>query len=69
MQQIFKPGEAVPESATFEVVNPRGKVITTELLKLEKGQNFPAVAAPGCHYRIYKAEESHPQDVLEQYPI
>lgn len=50
-QQLFKPGEIVPESGRYQLINADGSSEEREVTST-KGEHFPPTPEPGMHYRL-----------------
>ncbi|WP_210404223.1 hypothetical protein [Chroococcidiopsis sp. TS-821] len=49
--ELYKPGEIVPESGLYELTGPRGGHKGQEVTAT-KGEPFPPTPEPGMHYRL-----------------
>ncbi|AFZ29771.1 hypothetical protein Glo7428_1198 [Gloeocapsa sp. PCC 7428] len=49
--ELYKPGEIVPESGLYELTGPRGGTKGQEVTAT-KGEPFPPTPEPGMHYRL-----------------
>lgn len=50
-QQLFKPGEIVPESGRYQLINADGSSEEREVTST-KGEHFPPTPEPGMHYQL-----------------
>ncbi len=50
-QQLFKPGETVPESGQYQLINAEGRSEGREVTST-KGEHFPPTPEPGMHYQL-----------------
>ena len=46
----YNCGENAPKTATYKVVDKKGKVVGT--VHCKKGDSFPPTSESGCHYEI-----------------
>lgn len=50
-EQLYKPGEIVPQSGQYEVINPDGGSAGREVTST-KGEHFPPTSESGMHYTL-----------------
>lgn len=60
--QIFRPGDPVPVTGDYEVVDEQGNVTEYEYITLDEGEFFPPLKASYLYYRLYynEAEDMEP---------